>query len=273
MGLAADDWMASMEQAVLRRQWSEEEAATLEAFPARDAEVAAALWCEGVCSGQLVRAAQEVAKRAALYARLCAQTADFDQAAEGELQDELASAPQALAGTVLELTPEASGEKLVHLARLEIALRRFSAEALTPRAIQEQIGHRSLEWIRLDCQVLTVPDEQAAREAVLSVREDGLDLAEVARLARAQVREERIYLDEAEPELRERLLSAGRGDLVGPLPVDGIFWLGLVRDKVLPTEADPDVRRRAEDDLLARLLTREVEARVQWHAAARGDPP
>jgi hypothetical protein len=269
-GLTAEDWMASMEGAVLRRRWSDEAAETLAAFPPGEPDVEAALWREGICSGRLERAAGEVARRAAAHASLGGEAANVDRALEESVQAELASAGDRLAASALGLRAGDCAERLAHLARLEVALRQFAAEVLTEPAIHAQIDHRGLEWIRLDCAVLSVADEQAAREAAMSVREDGLELAEVARLARAPVREERIYLDETSPEIRERLLSAGRGDLVGPVAVDGAFWLALVRDKVLPTDADPDVRRRAEDELLARLLAREVEARVLWHA--RGDP-
>jgi len=154
---------------------------------------------------------------------------------------------------------------MAHLSRLESALRRFTAGVLTPRAIRDQISARYLDWIRFDSHVLSVADEQVAREAALSVRADGLDLGAVAPLAGTVVREERLYLDEAPPTVRDALVSAGRGDLVGPLLVGDEFQLVLVRDKVMPTEADPEVRRRAEGDLLARLLDREIAARVEWH--------
>jgi len=263
-GLSAEAWMASMERAVLKRKWSDEAEMIATEFPVTDEEVEAALWCDGVCSGELTRYARELAARASVYARLREEAEGFDDAIEAEVLGLLASAPEDTAETVPGFGPEACRAKVAHLARLEVALVRFSAEALTTRAIRDQISAHYLDWIRLDCHVASFPDEQMAREAALSVREDGLALSEVAELARATVDDARIYLDEAEPNLREHLLSAAKGDLVGPVPMDQEFLLVLVRDKVMPAEADPEIRRRVEHALIARLLAREVDARAQW---------
>ena len=272
-GLTAEDWMASVERAALKRWWLDEAAEILEAYPVADADLEAALWCDGVCSGELMRYARELASRAAVYARLREAAEDLDRAIDPEVRDLLASLPQDVAGTVPELGRVALNERLEHLARLEVSLHRFSAEVVTPRAIRDHIGAKSLEWIRVDCQLLGVPDEERAREAALLVRADGLDLSEVARLARAGVHEKRVYLEDAEPLLRERLLSATKGDLIGPLRVGEEFLLVLVRDKVMPTEADQDIRRRAAGDVLAKGLAREVDARVAWHEPICHDAP
>lgn len=272
-GLTADDWMASVERAALKRWWPDEAAAILEAYPVADADLEGALWCDGVCSGELGRYARELASRAAVYAGLRGADADFDRAIDPEVRDLLASQPRDVAVTARDLDPVALGERLAHLARLEVSLRRFSAQAVTPRAIRDRIGAKSLEWIRVDCQLLGVPDEERAREAALLVRADGLDLSEVARLAHTKMHEERVCLEDAQPLLRERLLSAAKGELIGPLRVGEEFLLVLVRDKLIPTEADPDIRRRAAADVLANGLAREVGARVAWHEPICNDAP
>lgn len=272
-GLTAEDWMASVERAVLRRRWVDETEEILEAFPISDDDVAAALWCDGVCSGELIRFANELARRAAVHARLREEADGRDDVLGPESRDMRAVRLEGLDDTVALLGCAPSPDRLAHLACLEVALRRFSAAVLTPRAIRDQIGARYLEWIRLDCLVLSVPDEQVAREAVALVREESQSLPEVAELARATLEETRIYLDEVEPVLAEPLRGASKGDLVGPVAVDDQFWLVLVRDKVMPTEEDPAIRRRAEEGLLARLLARDVEARVRWHhPLAKGAP-
>ncbi|HEV8439577.1 MAG TPA: hypothetical protein VGT40_15925 [Methylomirabilota bacterium] len=263
-GLSAEAWMASMRRAVLKRKWSHVAEMIGRDSPVTDEDVAAVLWCDGVCSGELTRYAREVAGRAAVCARLREEDEAFDDAVAPEVRKMFASAPEGMAGTVLDLDPEACREKLAHLARLEVALRHFSARALTSRAVHDQLSAHYLDWIRLDCHVVSFPDEQMAREAVLSVREDGLPLSEVAELAGATADDARVYLDEAAPSLREHLLSAAKGDLVGPVPVDEGFLVVLVRDKVLPTEADPEIRRRIERSAIARLLVREIDARAEW---------
>jgi hypothetical protein len=62
-------------------------------------------------------------------------------------------------------------------------------------------------------------------------------------------------------------LSASANDLIGPLPEDKEFKIYLIVKKVMPSVQDPEVRARAEDVLLEKALTFEVQARVSWEVA------
>ena len=272
-GLTAESWMASMERAALRRWWADEAAEILAAYPVAEADLDAALWCEGVCSGELARWARALAGRAAVQSRL-RDEGETPGAPDAEIDDLVpGGAPEGLARGLRGARGQRGADRLRRLARLELALREFSRQVLTPQAIRDHIATRHLEWITLECEILHLPDEHTAREAALLFRADGLGFSEVARLARAAVRRARVYLEDAEPALRERLLSAARGDLIGPLGAGDAFQLVLVRDKVMPAAADEAVRRRAEEDLLARRVAREVETRVQWHHAIVREAP
>ena len=126
------------------------------------------------------------------------------------------------------------------------------------------IEARGLDWVRLDVQDLGFGREAAAREALLCLREDGDSLEAVAATARTAPRESRLYLEDVDPTARSELLGAGPGDLVGPLRLGEEFHLLLVRDKALPSESDPEVRRRAESHLQKAAVEREIQARVRW---------
>jgi hypothetical protein len=153
---------------------------------------------------------------------------------------------------------------MVTLARLEPAFARFRERVLTPGAIRDAISAHHLDWIRLDCRALSFPDHQIAQEALLCMREDGAELAEVGQAARSTVHEARFFLDETDAGSRHAFLSATRGDLLGPLPNNGGFSLFRVHDKVLPSAEDPAVRRRAEQDALNRAVQQEINNRVRW---------
>jgi hypothetical protein len=273
VGLSAEEWMASIERGLASEEWSDEAADILEAFPVSDEEVEAALWCEGLCSGQLGRFARELARSASIDARLREEDAALDAAIAPHVQEARALVAKAVADPVLGLDALMSAERLAHLAHLEAARHRFRAAVLTPQAIRDQIAIRYLDWIRFHGEVLSVSDEHVAREAAAAVREDGLPLAQVAALARESVEEIEFCLDDVEPALREPLLSAGKGDLIGPVAVGEEFRLVLVKDKVMPSDADPRIRRRAEEELLTRLLAREVDARVEWHVELSDTAP
>jgi hypothetical protein len=124
-----------------------------------------------------------------------------------------------------------------------------------------------MEWIRVDCQAIGFPEEGPAREAALLLREDGLDIEEVAGEADVPIEDVVFYLDQLDPEQHSRFLGATVDDVIGPVAVDDAFSVYLVVAKVMPSIADPEIVRRAEEGVLARLLAGEVNRRVRWHAA------
>ena len=148
---------------------------------------------------------------------------------------------------------------------MEQLFERASRGILTDEAIRAQVEAHRLDWIRLEVRDLGFSEEAAAKEAALCLREDGASLESVAADAHSPVRDGKYYLDEADPEARPLLLSARPDELVGPLAFPDGFHLMLVRGKIMPNEQDSEIRRRAEETLLARLSEQEAETRVQWH--------
>ena len=118
---------------------------------------------------------------------------------------------------------------------------------------------------RLTVRSVSVPDRDTASEIALCVREDGADLAATATTAGLSVVDARWYLDELDERLRDHVVGAEPGELLGPLPIDDAFILISVVAKDLPTEADPELRARAARALLTRTVDREVDNRVTWH--------
>ncbi|HEY7676696.1 MAG TPA: hypothetical protein VIG69_06475, partial [Candidatus Methylomirabilis sp.] len=269
-GLTTDDWMESIQRSVLRREWAPELAEIVEAHPVAEEEIADATGPEGICSGHFARFARKLAGRAAAYDRMREEAA-----AEGPPEGSDAQVARAAAAAAAEvgsrglpgIPAPVCREKLAALARLEQVFSRFRERALTPAAIRDAVGARRLDWVRLHCRTAAFPDEQKAREAALCVREDGVGLGEAARAAKGAVRESRFFLDEADPESRHAFLGAAKGDLVGPLPVDGGFALYHVLEKVLPAPEDPAIRPRAEREALERAVDREINDRVRWRTA------
>jgi hypothetical protein len=80
------------------------------------------------------------------------------------------------------------------------------------------------------------------------------------------IREVTLYLDQLDPEQHSRFLGAAVDDVIGPMPVDDGFTVYQVVAKVMPSIEDPEIARRAEKGVLARLLAAEVNRRVRWHA-------
>lgn len=257
-GLTLDEWFDYLRRSLLVSKWADALEEIVRDYPVDDDEVESAIVCDAICGGDASTIAAQLAGRAAAYARLRDEPSDEDAGATRNLDAVLAAVPA-------EVRAEASAARLEHLVNLELAWRRFAADEATPEAIRAQIAASRLEWTRVAVRSAFLKELPVAQEAALCVREDGRDLAEVAAEAGAQLEEAEWYLGEVSDGLRERLLAARIGELVGPVAVDDGFVVVSVLDKQLPMPEDPDVRARAERVVLARAAEREIASRVQWH--------
>jgi hypothetical protein len=165
-----------------------------------------------------------------------------------------------------DLTPiEAVGDQRVMVERTLAAAALARRDAAPDPVVAREIENHGLDWTRLDLAVLELEDPGAAREAALCVRVDGADIDEVAAAARTAVSRMSVYLGDLEPWLQPALLSAQRGDLVGPVRDDDQFVLLAVNERTPASPSDPELRRRAEAALVERAVRRATESRVRWH--------
>lgn len=265
-GLDVEAWMGYVLRDLLRRDLAEELEAIEAAYPVDDEDVQAALAAEGLCSGEFSRLAERLAARAAAAERLrdAAPAGSAVEASETDARDPETFPLDSLPGAIRELSPETLRERLREMARLEAAFGDFQRAVVTPEAIQAQLAAHRLEWIQLDCRLVNFPAEDVAREAALCVREDGRDLAEVADETRRAFVEGRFFLEDLGASIRDALLAATPGELLGPLAVNGQFALVAVAEKVMPSQSDPQARRRAEERLVGAAVAHETDRSVRW---------
>ena len=221
-----EEWKAEMRRSLL-------EPANDAAIDATEVSLGAAeraCWVHAVCSGKLAAYARTMAEAVAVHLR--------DQP--------------------LTRTPD-------ELAELLEQRERFCAAQLRTPALAAEISDNKVGWTRIDLVCLRHPDDMVVREAALCVRLEGRELADVATDAKAELREASMLLDDAEPQLRTRLLAANPGELIGPLATGDGYQLVLVVRQVAPSLGDPMVRARAEETLIKRALAAEVNRQVNWH--------
>ena len=266
-GLTSEVWLDSIERALLLRRWAGRLDTIVGEYDVAPAAIEAAIGADAICAGVAADLAARLAARAAVHARVVA-AAGTDGVSAAEIDALLgATAPARLEQGLPGLSPSACRARLEKVARLDIAWRRFAAAEASPEAVRSLIGAHGLEWIRVTARVVTAPDGDVASEIALCVREDGGDLTATAKEAGLSALDVRWYLDDVDAVLRERLIGARPGELLGPIPCDGAFALISVVDKQLPAAGDPEVQTRAERALLARTVDREVGSRVAWHVA------
>ena len=240
--LDVDEWMEFVRRSRLRERWTAELSSIVAEYPVDPEDIEAALHAEAVCSGFLARMARKLAARASAAARA---------RAEGWLVND----------------PATGGGREPTLEEIDVGFQHFFTHIVTPPALTAQIDAHRLDWILADCRCLSLTTMESAKEAALCVREDGMELDEVAGNAGASVEEAHAFLEDYDAALHDALLAARPGELVGPIAAGDRFFLVLVGNKVLPSLDDPAVRRRAEERLLESALRREVHGRVQWHRA------
>ena len=266
-GLDAAGWMDYIRRMLLTKTWADALEEVLREHPVSREEIGEVIACDAICGGWLAACASGLAGRAAAYDWL------VEQAAAGPVEiaeDEMASAAGAFraaidGGGLPEIIADVSRERLDAMARLEIAWRRFATRVVTPQALHGQIASHRLEWTRFTVQALSFHDPETAREAILCLREDGRDPAEVAVEAGAELQEGDWVLEEADAALHDHLMGAQVGEVLGPLRVNDRFLVVAVLAKQPASPDDPAVRARAEQTLLSRAIGREVENRVQWN--------
>lgn len=228
--------------------------------PVDDEALATAIHAEAVCSGALGKLSYRLAEWASVHARE-AELGGAPEAADG---GEAPALPPGSELPPLGLEGEELASRLRRLHAYRGAYERFTAEVVTPELVAGRVRARQTEWTRVSARILRFPAEDAAREALTSIRDDGAEIDEVAADAGIGVVEGTFFLEEFDAGVRDRLLASVGGDLLGPLREGESWSLFLVVDKKLPSADDAGIAERAATSLLRSALTREVDNRVSW---------
>jgi len=227
--LTIAEWRAWVRADVGRRATPDGPDASVDAVDAAEvdaADVAAAVWVTGWCTGMLEGLARDLAHRVA---------------AQG-----------AMAEGGVDLGPDDAYDRLVEAAASD-------------DAVKASVASHLLDWMALDGDWLSFPDEDAAREGLVCLREDGMGMDDLAEAVGTAAVRRRTVIADLDHAWRLRFLSSQEGDHLGPVPVDDGLAIVAVRAKVMPSVNDGEVRERARRLLVARAVDRETEKRVRWH--------
>ena len=150
------------------------------------------------------------------------------------------------------------------LATVEAAWQAAVASQLTLDAERALLRAHALEWLVLRTDVTWWEHEDAAREALWCVRDDGVPLAQVARDAGARAVEMRRLLRDVPAELHDVLLSASPGDTIGPIAGPVGWAVASVHEKHAPSLEEPLVAMAARRHLERRIAGPLVDRLVRW---------
>jgi hypothetical protein len=264
--LTVADVAGTLGRAIRRQRVAEQPTGAVE-----DDELAAVLWAEAICSGTLRELAGVAIERVAAAHRLgrlgddlagrgAVGTSGFDDPrVRGTVADALGRRAAGL-GALGEQELIRRAARLWAYGDARVALR---GQVAQPDALRRRLADHGVEWLRLDGWRLRFEGQDAAREARLLIRDDGLDVQQVAELAGATAAVESLYLDQVPAQFSSLLMAVAPGEVAMPWPQDESWNVLLVSDKTPPSTEDPLLRERVTDELLVDLLRREAAGRAR----------
>ena len=261
-GLDNEDWMACLTRHVLRQLWAADLEDVLDEFPPSARQLEEAALGEGVCWGCFEAFARSFSERAALA---------FEQ--DGTVFEDQ-PVPPALADAATRLArqhahwlarrPEAETiARLAAILRISEAYETACRRLVCDDALHGVVEAHRLEWLRVDLESVSFSTEDAAREAVLCVKADGLTLRDVGSLSRRPVERSQVFLADVCAARRDSLLSADAGAVLGPWPHGDRFEVAVVAGRFAPTLDDEVVIDRARHALVDQAAGRAARERVR----------
>lgn len=123
---------------------------------------------------------------------------------------------------------------------------------LVPEARQRELVALRLHLTRFEVELIELESRDAAKEALLCVREDEMSMEEVATEERYPYRRADFLLGELPDDAQQKYLSASPGDVLEPMPHGDGFELCRIINKIEPQADDPGIRSRLDQRLLER---------------------
>lgn len=250
-GLDVDEWLGFIERTVARSVYAADLERIVAEYPVYEEEITAAAECEAICSGIILETVRKLAAAAAFASRTATPPAGPTAALDAAILARLA---------IPGLEPDAAVERAERIAGYRAAYDDLHAAAVTAENLARIVQARHLVWMTVECRLASFATDDAAREAIFCVRDEGEDLSAVARSAGVAEERSTFVLEDLPPDLRERLLSAERGALVGPVEFRGRPTVAIVLEKRPPSLEEPAVLARAKTAALAAAIEREARS-------------
>lgn len=147
------------------------------------------------------------------------------------------------------------------LARLEQSYQRHLQDSEV-RDVPRVIGEHADDWARVQLASLSLPARDAAQEALLCLRSDGVTCEELAEMTGVDVERSCVFIDQLDAELRPLALGGVPGDVLGPFQTGSAHRVvQLVARGTDPD--DPEVLARARALALELAIARSP-VRLEW---------
>ena len=153
---------------------------------------------------------------------------------------------------------------LDEMLALEAIYHRDRGALLSKQAREHEIAALRIPLTRFEVETIELDSLDAAREALLCARDDGMTMEEVAAEGRYPYRHPALLLEEIPEDLQQKFLSVHPGDILEPIPHGDGFHLCRIVGKAEPAVDDPIVQERADQRILDRHFSDLTNRFIQW---------
>jgi hypothetical protein len=262
-GLALGDFSAYFMRHYWRDQWDDVEAENLDYFTGPN-DTRKLLTDELILSGELERMAGRLSRRIA--ASCAAAVANVDpQLIEKERAgffERSGIREEELPGWLERI--ERDQKWFSEALAMEAVYRRDRSALLSRQAREREIAALRLPLTRFEVETIELDSLDAAREALLCAREDGMSMEEVAAEGRYPYRHPAVLLEEIPEDLQQKFLSVHPGEILEPIARGDGFHLCRIIGKEEPDVDDPIVKDRADQRILERHFSDLTTRHIQW---------
>jgi hypothetical protein len=144
------------------------------------------------------------------------------------------------------------------------AYRLLRQQLTTPDRLERSLVQMRLPLTRVEFETVRLPSEDAAREAMLCLRENEVSITELAEECGQAPGCHSLLLDDCPEDTQRRLICAIPGDVFGPDPLEEGFVVYRLVSKTDPSLENPETRSRIESRLLDVYFSERMLENVQW---------
>ncbi len=262
-GLSLGDFSAYFMRHCWGDQWDDVEAEQLD-YSAAPNDTRKLLTDELILSGELNRMAERLSRP------IAANCAAADQSVDSQLIEEERERffqRSAIGEEDLPAWLKTMGrdqEWFREVLAMEAVYRRDRSALLSRQARAREIAALRLPLTRFEVETIELDSLDAAREALLCAREDGMSMAEVAAEGRYPYRHPEVLFEQVPEDLQQKFLSVHPGEILEPIARGDGFHLCRVIGKEEPDVDDPIVKERADQRILDRHFADLIARHIQW---------
>jgi hypothetical protein len=155
-------------------------------------------------------------------------------------------------------------EWLNEMLAAEASYQRRVAHILTEQALQKELGPLRLNLTRFELETVEVDSKDAAAEVVACVRNDGMEMSEVAEEGRYPFHSSEVLLEDVPSEQQQKFLSVKAGTLFDPIPRGDGFEVWRVKRRTEPSLQDVTIRTRLEKRIIDRCFNELLSKYIDW---------